>query len=58
MYYEPMRIKRWLSLHSITPYKLRQQDEKFIVVKNPVLNIKVNGNTIDQNFQDLREYQR
>ena len=47
MYYEPMRMKRWLSLHSITPYKFRKQDEKFIVVKHPVLNIKVTGETID-----------
>ncbi len=53
MYYEPMRMQRWLSIHSLVPREFREKDEKLMMIKHPKLVIKVNGEMIDQNFKDL-----
>ena len=44
-------------MHALVPARLRKLDEKFILVKHPIVRPKYDGNTIDQNFKALKEYQ-
>jgi hypothetical protein len=55
MHFEPLRMKRWLSMHALSPERLRKLDEKFVITKYPVLNFKVDGDTVEQNFKELKE---